>query len=299
MARRNTNKIRRSFSILNVILLAIMIIYVLSMLVMFSWGFMTSLKTNVEFTIDKLALPKGHIWEWEWQNYATTLANMNVPIKGTRLFVTVPRMFFNSIVYTLGQAFLNCFMQCTMAYLAAKFNFKMSKVIYGIVVVVMVLPIVGAAPSEIQLLKAIGLYDNIVGVFILKSGWCGMYFLVFYAMFKGLPNDYIEAAYIDGAGNFMVYFKIIVPYVANTMLTIFLMTFIGVWGDYQTTVMYMPSNPTFAYGVHYFTLDTGTTTSYPPFKLASCFIMTAPILIMFIFLHKRIMGKIYTGGLKG
>jgi len=294
-------KIRRHFGPLNIILLSILCLYVLSMFVMFGWGAITSLKTDIEYKLSPLGLLKGWPWEWEWNNYVVTIKDYFVPLRinGVVYRVDMLRMFLNSIVYAIGSAFINSFMQCTMAYLCAKFKFKISKVIYAIVIITMILPIVGSLPSQLQVVRALGMYDNIIGVFLLKASFTGMYFLIFYAMFQGLPNDYIEAAYIDGAGNFKVYFYIVLPYTANTMLTIALMTFIALWNDYQTSIVYMPSTPTIAYGMFYYTQSSNTLTSWPPMKLAGCMIMTLPILIMFAFGHKRIMGKIYTGGIKG
>lgn len=301
MQRTKNNKVKKGFSVLNIILLVVLCLYVLSMLVMFGWGTITSLKSNIEFQTKPLGFPDGPVWDWEWNNYVVTLRDFTVPLRmGGKVYqVGMFRMFLNSIIYAIGSAFFNSFMQCTMAYLASKFNFKMSKVIYGIVIVTMILPIVGSLPSQLQLLKALKLYDNLLGVFFSKASFTGMYFLVFYAMFCGFPNDYIEAAHIDGAGNFKVYFKIVLPYVANTMLTIALMSFIALWNDYQTSLVYMPSTPTIAYGIFYYTQAAETESSWPPMKIAGCIVMTVPILIMFAFGHKRIMGKIYTGGIKG
>ena len=295
------SKIRKNFGLLNILLLILLCVYVLSMFIMFGWAIITSLKSNLNYQLDPLGLPYGHIWEWRWDNYVVTLRDFTIPIrKAGKLYrISMFRMFLNSFIYAIGVSMINSFLQCTMAYLVAKFKFKISKVIYTVVIVTMVLPIVGSLPSQLQVLKFLKLYDNIFGVFLVKSSFTGMFFLVFYAMFSGLPNDYVEAAYIDGAGNFRAYFQIVLPYVSSTLLTISLMTFISFWNDYQSSLVYMPSTPTIAYGMFYYTQSANTGTSWPPMKIAGCMIMTIPILIIFAFGHKRIMGKIYTGGIKG
>ena len=295
------NKIRKKFGPLNIILLLILCAYVLSMFIMFGWGIITSLKSNVDYKINPLGFPSGGIANWKWDNYLITLKEYAVPLRinGKIYKVGMFRMFLNSIVYSAGLALLNSFLQCTMGYLVAKFDFKISKVIYATVIVTMVLPIVGSLPSQLQILRALHLYDNLIGVYLIKASFTGMYFLVFYAMFRGLQKEYVEAAYIDGAGNFRVYFQIVIPIVANTLLTISLMSFIAYWNDYQVSLIYMPSTPTIAYGMFYYTQSAETVSSWPPLKITGCIIMTIPILIIFIFGHKRIMGKIYTGGIKG
>ena len=127
--------------------------------------------------------------------------------------------------------------------------------IYTVVVVTMVLPVVGNTASELQLVKALGIFDTIPGNWIQKFNFLGMYYLVFYATFRGIPNDFAEAAYVDGAGETHVMVRIIFPLVANIFVTVMLIKFIGFWNDYQTPLLFLPTHPTIAYGVYYLTVS--------------------------------------------
>ena len=113
MARSKKNSIRKTFGPLNIILLVGLCIYVLSMFVMFGWGLITSLKTNLEYSLNPLGFPEGHIWEWEWNNYVITLRDYYVPLRRNGLIyrVGMMRMFINSIIYAVGLCFLQSFMQ--------------------------------------------------------------------------------------------------------------------------------------------------------------------------------------------
>ena len=157
------NKIRKKFGLMNTLLFILLCVYVLTMLVMFGWGLLTSLKSNVNYQLDPLGLPYGHIWEWKWDNYVVAFRDFSIPIrKAGKLYrINMVRMFINSFVYTIGVTVISSFMQCTMAYLVAKFKYKISKVIYTVVIITMVLPIIGSLPSQMQVIKFLNLYDNI------------------------------------------------------------------------------------------------------------------------------------------
>lgn len=71
------------------------------------------------------------------------------------------------------------------------------------VLITMVIPVVGSLPAEIRMAQSLGLYDQIWGMWILKANFLGMYFLVFYNIFKALPASYTEAAKIDGAREYV------------------------------------------------------------------------------------------------
>ena len=69
-------KSRNSYlSVYTIIMLVFLIIYAVSLLYMYTWGFFTSLKTVDGFKKDMLWLPKGLPWDWEWQNYKVAFEN--------------------------------------------------------------------------------------------------------------------------------------------------------------------------------------------------------------------------------
>ena len=136
-------------------------------------------------------------------------------------------------------------------------------------------------------------------LWIMKANFLGIYFLVFHAEFKGIPKEYAEAAKIDGAGNFTILFRIMLPLVRNTIFVIMLIKFIEFWNDYQTPLVFLPSYPTLAYGV--FTLATTSINkmSTVPMRMASAVMMLIPILVVFLIFQKKIMSNVSVGGIKG
>ena len=170
--------------------------------------------------------------------------------------------------------------------------------IYWVVIITMTIPVVGTDISTIQILQNIGLYDSMIGMFVLKFNFLGAYFLVFYATFRSLPNDYAGAAYVDGAGEFGVLIHIILPMIANMFFTIFLLNMIAYWNDYRTPLLYMPNNPTLSYGIQWLSTSPLQEFAHTTVRMASCIIMVIPIIVVFVAFKNRIMNKVSLGGIK-
>ena len=163
----------------------------------------------------------------------------------------------------------------------------------------MVIPIVGNLPSEIQIARIFGLYDQIWGLWIMKANFLGMYFLVFYGVFKGIPKEYAEAAKVDGAGNFSILFRIMLPMVRNTFFVVMLIKFIEFWNDYQTPLIYLKSYPTIAYGVFYMANSRENGLSTVPMRMTSAMLAFIPVFVLFMVFQKKLVGNLTVGGIKG
>ena len=163
----------------------------------------------------------------------------------------------------------------------------------------MIIPIVGNLPAEIKMAKSLDLYDRIWGLWFMKANFLGIYFLVFYNFFKNLPNAYNEAAKIDGSGNFRTMIQVIFPMALPLFFTVMLINFINFWNDYQVPLVYLPSYPTIAVGMQYMAATNAEELQYIPIKLAAAVIMIVPILIVFLVFHKKLLGNLTMGGIKG
>lgn len=279
-----------------IVTLCILILYVVSLLFPSAWGLWTAMKSNLDYLGDPLGLPDT----WHFENFLTALDNYMVQVfkDGRTYYFYIESMLLFSLLYAVGAAFFTTFVCCLVAYVTSRFNFVFNKVVYGIVIVTMTLPIVGCLPSEIQMLKMLNLYDNIVGMWVLKSNFLGLYYLVFYSTFKSLPKDYSEAAYIDGASNLVVFVRIGLPLVRNIFFTIMLIKFIEFWNDYTATLTYMPSYPTLAFGLYEYSFSAAPEINNTPMRMAGCFVLAVPILIVFLFTHDRMMSNLSMGGVK-
>lgn len=292
---------KKKFSIFNCIIFIFLLLFAVSLLVLLFWAFSTSLKSIADFRTNKLWLPSGHIWEWSWSNYQEVLKHAIITVYyqgGGDAEIGIGLQALNSLIFCVGCSFAGTFTPCLIAYAAAKFNYKFNSVIYGIVIVTMSLPIIGSYPSELQILNALGIYDTYFGMLIQKANFLSVYFLVFYANFKMVPNAFSESAYIDGASELRTMLQINFPMVMNTAFTVFLLQFISYWNDYQTIILYMPTHPTLSLSIFRIGTSTDNALSRPPMSLAGSFVLVIPILIIFILLKDRITENLSMGGIK-
>ncbi|MBQ9713960.1 MAG: carbohydrate ABC transporter permease [Clostridia bacterium] len=308
----NLKRKHDKFSPLTVIMLLVLLIWCVAFIYMMLWAFMQSIKIEYEFSYDKEHFPKFD--EMTIANYKCVFMFADIDNwMGEAGSPNFAGLIVNTILYAVGGAFLNAAVTCLMAYLTAKYSYFYSKIIYGIVIVVMVVPVVGAQASEIQLLRWLHLYDTRFAFMVLKASFVGMYFLVFYAAFKSIPMTYSEAAMMDGASDWCIMVKICLPLVLNVFMTVFMITFIQYWNDYQLALLYMPHYPTLAYFIFKFKGASTGALEIPgyseihgtldprkiPVQLAATFTLIFPILLIFIAFHKRLMGNLSIGGIKG
>jgi ABC-type glycerol-3-phosphate transport system permease component len=289
------------FTILIWAILAVLILYALSMCILYVWGAVTSLKSRADFSENKIWLPKGAIWDWSWGNYLTVWKNFRVYSinkAGQKIATNMVGQIYNTIMYAGVGAIILAIVPCVVAYVTQKFPFAFSKWIYTIVLVTMVIPIIGNTPSMLKFLKATNLYDTFLGTYIMKFSFMGMYYLVFYANFQSLSKEYYEAATIDGASDLTILLRIMLPLVKSTIYTVFLIQFIALWNDYNITLLYIPSKPTLAYGVYHLSVSNEEGLSSTPIRMACCMITATPILILFIAFRNVIMGNLTMGGVK-
>lgn len=286
---------RKKLEIFTVVCFTVLSLLTISYIYLILWGFLNSLKGGLEFYNNIAGWPE----KFHWENYKTILQYFYHKNGTTQKITTIDMMLGNSIIYALGCTFASVATCSITAYATARFPFKFSNVVYTVVLFVMTVPIIGAGASEMQMVKTLNLYDSFLGNFVLKANFAGVYYMVFYAMFKSVPRDYEEAAQLDGAGNLTVMIRIYYPMVMNTLSTIALLYFIGFWNDFQTPYLYLPSSPTVSLGLYYFFNSTKIEISWTPFKLGACILVFIPIFIVFIIFQKRLMGNISMGGIKG
>jgi ABC-type glycerol-3-phosphate transport system permease component len=285
---------RKKISVSMIVILVLLSLYVLSLVYPFFWSLMATFKGRLEHAENPLALPAA----WKLDNFIGAFNKIKSDIvtdNGIRT-VFIEEMLLNSLLYSIGGAFFNVLSSCILAYATARFDFKFSKVVYSVVIVTMIMPIVGSLPSEIQVAKNLGLYDNMIGMWVMKMGFVGLYYLIFYEVFKRVPRDFYEAAYVDGASNLMVLVKIMLPLVSATFGTVMLIRFIDLWNDYTITMSLMPNIKTLAFGL--FEFSTSAQVSSMPERLAGCFVLMLPVLTIFLIFNERIMGNISMGGIK-
>jgi raffinose/stachyose/melibiose transport system permease protein/N-acetylglucosamine transport system permease protein len=153
----------------------------------------------------------------------------------------------------------------------------------------------GAAPASIKLYDALGILDTNFMIPMFASSF-GENFIILFATFKSVSWEYAEAAFIDGAGHFKVWYKVTLPQILSPMFALFMVGFIGRWSDTDTALLFMRTHPTLASGLYEYSIRD----SYNVPVLFAGFMMSMiPVLALYIAFQKKIMDIQIGGGLKG
>lgn len=305
MGKADVNK---KSNILFIVLFVFLALYVLSMMFMFGFALMNSFKDMEGFAKAPMSFPS--VWTIDNYRYAYSALTIIKTVGNRKLAFDAITQYWYSILYAVGCAFVSTLVPCIVAYLCAKYKYKFSGIIVAVVLISMSLPIVGSTPSVLQLVRKLGIYNTIYGMWIMSAHFVtGIHFLVQYNAFNSLSDAYVEAAEIDGASQMSVMLRIMLPLTKNIFATVFLLRLIGLWNDYQTPLLYIPDRPTIAYGLNYLVnIDTSTITDpvtgeqitrEVPLKLAASFMVFTPIFIVFCIFQNRIMTNLSIGGIKG
>ncbi len=288
-------KMSRKMDAFEIVLYVIVTIYCLSMIYVLLFGLINSLKDATDYEWNNpFGLPSKE-FGWRFDNYVKVLSEFKVfTLGGNEVYLM--QMFFNSLFYAVFMSLFCMATQIITAYAIAKYDFRFKSVLYGVAVVVMLLPIIGSLASEVQMAEAFNFRNNLIGVCIMKCKYPGLYFLVFYATFKGLSWTYAEAAQIDGAGHFKIFIEIMLPLIRSTVFAVFILLFIEYWNDYYTPMVFLPESPTMSYGLFLFQTDNKAST---PVQLAACLMACLPILAVFVAFKDKIMSNVTMGGIKG
>ena len=272
---------------LYIIVSAIFMIVALSYIYILVWTFISGTKTHTEIVMDPFSLPE----KWNFKNYLDVFKVFKVNDSNFM------NMLFNSVWFAGVGTLLTQLCSVTFAYCITKYVFPGSKKIYAILVILLTLPIFGSGGATYKLYYNLGLIDNYAQVFLSYAA-LNMYSLYYAAFFQNFSNAYAEAERVDGANDFQIYFRVVLPQAKPMFLAMFLTQFISVWNSYESALIYLPKKPTLPVGIFQFNSEMIYNLRLD-ILFAACFIVVLPALILFIVFNKTIMTSVSLGGLKG
>ncbi|MBQ8684580.1 MAG: carbohydrate ABC transporter permease [Clostridia bacterium] len=284
------NKIKKSKTqkIVFGVVFVIFFLYAIVLLYPLFFGFTASLIENGRvYAQNPLAISVPP----HFNNY--TKAFEELKVRGTDFF----GMFVNSVWWSFGATVLTILSSAMMAYVVSRYDFRGKMLLYNMVLIVMIIPLYGTESAKYRLLQALNCLDS--PLYLICAPWAfGTNFLLIYSFFKALPWSYSEAAFIDGAGHFYVFFRIMLPLALPSVAAVFVVGFIGTWNDYSTPLLYFPNMPTLASGLWQYERQMQYQANQPVYY-AGALLSMIPLFAIFIGFQNTIMQKVYMGGLKG
>ena len=279
----------RAETIIFVVIFILFVLYAISLVYPFVWAFISSLKDGmIEYFQSPFGLPKKP----KFRNYIDAFQLLEV--NGVRF----GGMIFNSLWFSTGSVLLNLFLVSLGAYTIARYVFPGRKFLYSLSVCIMMIPLYGTMPAQYELYHMLGITNSPL-ILLSHTGVFGTQsFLIIHGYYRNLPTDYGDAARVDGAGEFTVYFRFMMPMAKAILASYLLINFIGNWNDYMTPIMYLDRLPTLASGLFTYQTIVERDGNYPLY-FAGIFMSVLPILVMYSLLHNTLVNSMAFGGLKG
>ena len=261
------------------------------------WTVINSLKTDRAFADNSLNLPK----EWRFQNYISVFSDFKVAgtdIRGKDMY-WYSDMLFNSLWILVVYVTVNVTSSALLAYSLARFRFPGKNFLYMVIIFANTIPIIGSGPAKYKLAVALNMVNNPATIWLMWASGFDFAFIVFYGYFRGISPSYSESAKIDGASNWTVLVKVILPQIIPCIVAIAITQSISIWNNYSISMIYLPIYPNLAYGMFLFKDYQGGIQNPMAIYFATAIISSLPIIVLYACTQNLILTNMTTGGLKG
>ena len=208
------------------------------------------------------------------------------------------RYIFNSLLASVLTIFFALLIGSLAAYSFSFLKFKMKKPLFALnQLAIMIVPVAIAVPRFI-VMNYLGLTNNIlshvipllampVGVFLIKQ------------FMDQVPRELYEAAKIDGASNFDIYLRVVLPLVKPALVTVAILAFQGVWNNVETSSLYVDNEALKTLPYYFSTLTLGTSSiAAQGMSAVASLILFVPNIVLFILLQKNVMNTMAYSGIK-
>ncbi|UCG12263.1 MAG: carbohydrate ABC transporter permease [Deltaproteobacteria bacterium] len=252
----------------------------------FIWVVLSSLKKIDEYFLNPLALPTDPQW-WHFP-YAWTKMRFQ-------------RYLFNSAFVSIASLIGSLWLSSMVAFVFARFNFRFKGVLWGFILFSFLLPGTTALFPLVVFAQKVGLYGSLWALVLIYSAqsvpW-NTFFLR--SAMEGIPRELEEAAVIDGASTWQVFWRIMIPLSGPALATMGIFSFLYTWGDFMLPIMLAKSDELFtiAVGALFLTIS-GKGTTDPTLVASGLLISVVPVLIIYIFLQRYVVKGLTAGALKG
>jgi multiple sugar transport system permease protein len=215
-----------------------------------------------------------------------------------RLFtrLNVSRYLMNSVLLSCGVTAISLVVNSMAGYAFAKYRFRGRAPLFKLLIASMIIPAQVTMLPLFLMLNRMGVINTYVGVIIPGiASIFGIFLIRQFAM--SIPDSLVEAARMDGASDFRIYFSIILPLCRPILLTLAIFTFMGTWNDFLWPLIVMTDDSMYTLPVAIAVL-VGEHVQDTELMMAGSVITVLPVLLVFAAMQKHYIKGIMAGGVK-
>lgn len=209
----------------------------------------------------------------------------------------VGRYFLNSLFLSTIRTFIGVYTSLLCGYALAKHKFKGQNIVYGFILVTMMVPYFTTLIPMYNMVNSWGLNDSYLAIILptLLSSF-GIFMMRQY-MIDGVPTELIEAAKIDGAGEFYIFHKIVIPQCVNMISALSIFLFLWNWEDFLWPYLVLSTDSKFPLAVA-LSQFTGQNVTHYGQLFAATAVTIIPILVVYLMFQKRFVEGVSMSGIK-
>jgi len=270
--------------ITRVLVYALLILGTLVTLVPFIWILATSLKPASEI----VRMPPTFFPEnWTLNSYMTIFNDPKIPLA---------RFYLNSALVAIGRVIITLFLSSLVGYVFAKYNFRGKNLLFGFILIQLMVPFTVIMIPAYLILVQLRLIDTLWGLVIPTMVDAFGIFLM-RQFIETFPNDLIDAARIDGSGEFGIYRKIVLPNLGAALATLGIFTFMTTWNDYLWPLIVITTHEkrTLPLLLTWYNSQHGQRYDL---TMAASILVLIPVLIVYVFFQRWIVRGVALSGMK-
>ena len=254
-------------------------------LVPFVWMILGSFKTGREIRqIPPTFIPQ----EFTLENYERVLTDEDLPLG----------IFYrNSAIIALANVVQVLFTSSLFGYIFAKFEFKGKKALFWFILSLMMIPSQMTMIPGYLILAKLGLINNLLGL-IIPAAIDAFGIFLFRQFALSIPNELLDAARVDGAGEFHIYRRIVLPQLGPALATFGMLTFMFNWNAYLWPLIVLTEENVRTLPI-ILTWFSNRMVSNDHLTMAASVLVVLPVLIVFLFVQRWIVEGITLSGMKG
>lgn len=209
------------------------------------------------------------------------------------------RGILNSVIVSSCSAALCTYFSSLTAYGLYAYEFKARKVAFTFIMAILVMPTQVTAMGFLRLVTKMGLYDSLLPLIIPSIASPAVFYFMYSYLQSSLPLSLVEAARIDGSGEFHTFNRIVIPIMKPAIAVQAIFTFVGSWNNYFVPALIIQSKSKMTVPILIATLRGA---DYMNFDMGKIYMMITvsivPIIIVYLLLSKYIIAGVTLGGVK-
>lgn len=275
---------KKPHPVVSVILYGLLTIGAAIALLPFAWVLFGAFKTQAEI----MSAPGA------WLPHSFANVSNFVTLFTERMF---GRYMLNSLIVSAATVITNVLFATMAGYALGKLEFPGQKLIFGCVLAAMMVPYIALFVPQFFIVVQMGLVNTLTAV-VLPMAVMPIGVFIMRQFADSVPDELLEAARLDGASEFAIFFKIFLPLVGPAIATVAIITFLNSWNYFLWPLIVAQNQDTYTLPVGLAVASQGAKSTDYGLLLAGAIVVLLPVLILFLFLQKYFVQGIAGTGIK-